>query len=314
MKIINFEEISNLNISPIMFYSWVEEMLAQKYTSILPPKISITQAENSFFNVMPCVLPCFDVMGVKMVTRYPIQTPSLSGQIMIHRQSTGNPLALMDGTYITALRTGAVASHSINTFAKNNFESIGILGCGVTARATLHIFSAMHENRKYNIRLLRYKDQAESFINRFKDHRNLSFSIHDNAEDVIKGSDVILSCVTYADSNFAKDFDYTLGCTVIPVHTRGFQNCDLFFDKVFADDHGHVKHFQHFDKFKSFAQTCDVLSGKATGRTTDDERILIYNIGIAIHDIFFAYKIFSMCEHLDCDVELSTTKLDKFWI
>ena len=29
--------------------------------------------------------------------------------------------------------------------------------------------------------------------------------------------------------------------TVIPVHTRGFQNCDLFFDKVFADDTDHVK-------------------------------------------------------------------------
>ena len=35
---------------------------------------------------------------------------------------------------------------------------------------------------------------------------------------------------------------------MVPVHTRGFSNCDLFFDKVFADDYGHVKHFKYFDK------------------------------------------------------------------
>ena len=314
MKIIRFEDIVNLNISPKLFYGWVEEMLTHKELSILPPKISMIQAEHSFCNVMPCVLPNLDAMGVKIVTRYPNHIPSLSSQIILYSQSTGDLLALMDGTFITALRTGAVAAHSIDIFAKKNFTTIGLIGLGNTARSTLHIFASMNRDKAYHLRLLRYKDQAESFIERFQGYKNLSFSIHNSTEDVIMNSDVIVSCVTYADKLFADDRCYTSGCTVVPVHTRGFQNCDLFFDKVFADDRGHVKHFQTFDKFKHFSETCDVLFGKSPGRITDEERILVYNIGISIHDIFFAYKIYSMFNHLPDSINLVTSQVDKFWV
>ena len=43
---------------------------------------------------------------------------------------------------------------------------------------------------------------------------------------------------------------YRKGCLVIPVHTRGFQNCDLCFDKVYADDTAHVCGFKYFNEFK----------------------------------------------------------------
>ena len=74
---------------------------------------------------------------------------------------------------------------------------------------------------------------------------------------------------------------------MVPIHTRGFQNCDLFFDKVFADDYGHVKHFQYFDRFRSFGEVSGVVTNKITGRDNNTQRILVYNIGIAIHDIYF---------------------------
>lgn len=314
MKIISFKNISDVNIPPEMFYEWAEEMLIQKNTSILPPKISLTQAPSSFFNIMPCALPNLDIMGVKVVMRYPKQEPSLTSQIILYRQSTGEPLALMDGTYITALRTGAVAAHSINIFAKKNFDTIGFIGLGNTARATLNVFANTFRDKTYNLKLLRYKNQAESFVNRFRENENLSFSIHENKEDVIANSDVVVSCITYADALLADDSCYMPGCTVIPVHTRGFQNCDLFFDRVFADDRGHVEHFQNFDKFKCFAETCDVATRKSPGRVSDEERILVYNIGIAIHDMFFAQKIYTLLSGLPDSVGLTDECLEKFWV
>jgi len=313
MKLIKFEDIANLKISPRHFYSWVEEMLIQKQTAILPPKISMKQADQSFCNVMPCVLPNEDVMGVKIVTRYPHRVPALSSQIILYKQSTGEPLALMDGTYITAQRTGCVAAHSVNTFAKSNFNSIGLIGLGNTARATVNVFASFDKDKEYKICLLRYKDHAESFQRRFLGYKNILFSIYDNAQDLIADNDVVISCVTYTDSLFAEDHCYRPGCTIIPVHTRGFQNCDLFFDKIFADDRDHVKGFQNFEQFKDFAETCDVLTGKHLGRDNDEERILVYNIGLAIHDVYFAQKIYMLLNKLPNTINLPDPA-EKFWV
>jgi len=313
MKVINFEDITNLKIPPEQFYHWVEYDLLKKHTTVLPAKISMKQAEQCFCNVMPCILPNEDIMGVKIVNRYPHNIPSLTSQIIIYKQSTGKPLALMDGTYITAMRTGAIAANSIVTFAKNNFKSIGFIGLGNTARSTMSIFADLHKDQEYQIKLFNYKNHAELFKERFKENKNLVFTVYDDVRDIIKNSDVTVSCVTYTDSLFAEDSCYMPGCTIIPVHTRGFQNCDLFFDKVFADDYNHVKDFKYFNQFKNFSETCDVISGQKSGRISDEERILVYNIGISIHDIYFAKKIYSFFEDKS-DVLNLTDHIEKYWV
>ena len=84
------------------------------------------------------------------------------------------------------------------------------------------------------------------------------------------------------------------GVLVVPIHTRGFQNCDLFFDKIFADDTAHVMNFKNFEKFKAFDEFANVLLNKVQGRENDKERILAYNIGLALHDVYFASKILDL--------------------
>ena len=73
-----------------------------------------------------------------------------------------------------------------------------------------------------------------------------------------------------------------------------FLRCHLFFDKIFADDTGHVKDFKNFAKIRYFAEVSAMVNGKAAGRENDRERILAYNIGISIHDINFAARIYQM--------------------
>ena len=75
--------------------------------------------------------------GVKVVTRYPSRIPSLDSTILLFDADTGEKLAFMDGNWITAMRTGAVAAHSINLLEKKNIKEIGIMGLGNTARAEL---------------------------------------------------------------------------------------------------------------------------------------------------------------------------------
>jgi ornithine cyclodeaminase/alanine dehydrogenase-like protein (mu-crystallin family) len=85
---------------------------------------------------------------------------------------------------------------------------------------------------------------------------------------------------------------YKNGVLVVPIHTRGFQNCDLFFDHVFADDTAHVSGFKYFNQFRKFNELSEVLLGKIPARQSNDERILAYNIGLGLHDIYFAHKIY----------------------
>ena len=103
---------------------------------------------------------------------------------------------------------------------------------------------------------------------------------------------------------------YREGCLVVPVHTRGFQNCDLFFDKVYADDTAHVCGFKYFSKFKQFGEIQDIIDGKIRGRVSDKERILSYNIGLGLHDIVYASKIYEILKDnaIEIKIEHETEK------
>ena len=253
--------------------------------------------------------------GVKVVNRYPDRKPSLDSKLLLLDMTSGDYLALMDANWITAMRTGAVATHSIKLFAKNGFKTLAVLGLGNTARATMICLAHAFTDREFKVKLLKYKGQEVLFSERFSQYENLHFEYVDDSKSLIKGSDVVISCVTYFADDISPDDCFDEGVLVVPVHTRGFTNCDLFFDKVYADDTGHVCHFKNFDKFKYFAEVCDVVNGNAVGRENDKERILAYNIGLAIHDINFATHIYQMVQDneglLDIDMH---DPVDKFWI
>lgn len=313
MKIIDFEVISKMNISPVDCYHWVSEMIEKKGEAILPPKISMKPFDGVFCNVMPSIVG--NAGGIKVVTRYPDRVPALESFLSLYDVETGEVLALMDATWITAMRTGAVAAHTIVHLAKSDFSTIGLVGLGNTTRAMLLVLAEVLKDKKLTINLLKYKGQELDFADRFSQYENLSFQMVDTPEELVTGSDVVVSGVTYAPKDFCRDECYKKGVLVVPIHTLGFTNCDLFFDKVFADDYGHVCHFRYFDRFKRFAEMTDVVTGKAPGRESDDERILAYNIGISVHDVYFANRIFSMLpQDIDLpDVQLHTPK-EKFWI
>ena len=313
MKIIDFDVISNMHISPVDCYQWVSDMIEKKGEAILPPKISLKPFDGVFCNVMPSIVG--EAGGIKVVTRYPERIPALESFLSLFDVQTGEVLALMDATWITAMRTGAVAAHAIIHLAKSDFSTLGIVGLGNTSRATMLVLAEVLKDKKLTVNLLKYKGQEVDFAERFSQYENLSFQMVETAEELVTGSDVVISGVTYAPTNFCSDECFKKGVLVVPIHTLGFTNCDLFFDKVFADDYGHVCNFKYFDKFKSFAEMTDVVCGKVPGRESDDERILAYNIGISVHDVYFANRIYSMIpEDMKLpEVQLNTPK-QKFWI
>ena len=317
MKLVTFEDIRNLRIPAETCMEWVSDSILRKGEMTLPAKISLKPREGSFMNTMPCFVP--DASGhlwggVKLVTRFPEKEPALDSKLILLDTESGEMVALMDADWITAIRTGAVAAHSVELFAQKGYTEISFLGLGNTARATMLMLASCIEDRTLNVRLKRYKNQAELFAERFKDFGNLSFSIVDDTVELSEGAQALVSCATYFDDDIAPDSAFGEGILVVPVHTRGFTNCDLFFDKVFADDYGHVHHFKNFAKFRSFAEVSDVVNGRKPGRERDDERILAYNIGLSIHDIAFAAHIWEMLDKASLSEIDMKQPASKFWV
>lgn len=315
MKIISQKQIKDLNISPSTCLEWVKESFSLKGTAQLPAKISLHPQGNDFFNTMPCLLPSpYNYYGVKVVHRIKGATPALGSDLLLYNSQTGELLAMLDADWITTMRTGAVATLAIQTFRKSNTKFYGFLGLGNTGRSTMLCLLDSEPDIMHHVTLLRYKDQAESFIKRFEKYSNVSFSICNNAKELVAESDVIVSCITEAEGLLCnEDSLYKEGCLVVPVHTRGFQNCDLFFDKVYADDTAHVCGFKYFSKFKQFGEIQDVISKKIKGRESDTERILSYNIGLGLHDIVYASKIYEVFKEKSNDIKI-LRETNKFWI
>ena len=315
MKIISQKQIRNLNVSPALCVEWVKESFSLKATAQLPAKISLHPQGNDFFNTMPCLLPApYNYYAVKVVHRVKGATPALGSDLLLYNSQNGELLAMVDADWITTMRTGAVATLAIQTFRKSDAKTYGFLGLGNTGRATMLCLLDSEPEVMHEVILMRYKDQAELFIERFKEYSNVSFTICDDVNELVAKSDVIVSCITEADGLLCEDNNlYKEGCLVVPVHTRGFQNCDLFFDKVYADDTAHVCGFKYFDKFKQFGEIQDVIDGKIKGRESDKERILSYNIGLGLHDIVYATKIYDVLKDDAPEVKIEH-ETEKFWI
>ena len=315
MKIISQQQIRQLAISPAQCVEWVRESFALKEQAQLPAKISLHPQGNDFFNTMPCLLPApHHRFGVKVVHRIKGATPTLGGDILLYDSLTGELLAMLDADWITTMRTGAVATLAIQTLRREGAEVYGLIGLGNTGRATMLCLLDAEPEVMHHVVLMRYKDQAERFIERFKDYANVTFSVCDDMKEMVTQADVIVSCITEAQGLLCEeDSLYKEGCLVVPVHTRGFQNCDLFFDKVYADDTAHVCGFRYFSQFRQFAELQDVIAGKRPGRESDRERILSYNIGLGLHDVVYASKIYDLLEDSSHDTPIDR-ETEKFWI
>ena len=317
VRIISHNDVVNAGISPALCLQWIEESFRMKYASSLPPKISLHPQGDDFFNTMPCLLPeQFGRFSMKEVHRIEGREPSLGSDILLYDSKTGNLLAIIDGDWITNMRTGAVAALSARMFKASNTNDYSFIGLGNTARATALCILEDNKDRDILFRVLKYKDQAEQFIERFKDYKNLTIEVVDDIDTIVNESHVLVSCITSASGLLCPhDELFQPGMLLIPVHTRGFQNCDLFFDKIFGDDTGHIQGFKYFSRFKKFDELSQVLLGNAPGRENDSERIICYNIGLGLHDAVFASHIYDyLSDNEDLQFFEQNKETSKIWM
>lgn len=327
MRIISEQLIRDLHIAPRTCVEWVRESFAMKPLAQLPAKSSVHPLEGEFINSMPCLLPAPEALpagtgkarrhyfGIKVVHRLNAAVPSLGGDMLLYDARTGELLALVDADWVTMMRTGAVTAVAAKALRKSSADCYGFIGLGNTARASLLCVLEQEPEKSFHVQLVRYKDQAERFMERFAGFRNVEFEIVDNVVDVAHDVDVFISCITRATEMLVPD-DTTFqpGATVIPVHSRGLQCCDTTFDRVFGDDTDHLRGFRYFSQFRGYNEIGEVLAGRDLGRTSDEQRILNYNCGLGLHDVVYASRIYEMLEAAMLPEVERIKETAKFWV
>ncbi|HOG45209.1 MAG TPA: hypothetical protein PLJ35_10440 [Anaerolineae bacterium] len=99
----------------------------------MPPKPGVHSQPDAFIHAMPAYIPALHAIGVKWVSGYPQNQarglPYISGLLILNDEETGLPLAVMDCSWITALRTGAATALAATYLAQSESETVDVLGC-----------------------------------------------------------------------------------------------------------------------------------------------------------------------------------------
>src|SRR5215467_12945883 len=113
----------------------------------MPAKIGIHPMPDAFIHAMPAVITAQKAAGMKWVGGYPENSrrglPYISGVLILNDFESGIPIAIMDCTWITAVRTGAATALAAKYLARPESETVGILGCGVQGRSNLEALQVL---------------------------------------------------------------------------------------------------------------------------------------------------------------------------
>ena len=160
----------------------------------VPPRTHIDRDENSLF-----IMPCFgeDYFSTKLVSVYPKnllkKRPVIYGTVVLNDGGSGKPLAAMDGSKLTAMRTAAVGSVGIKYLAPEDADSLGIIGLGI--QGFHQALFACWQRPVKKLRILdRSKSVMERFASRFKAfYRDIEVIPCKSAIELCRSSKIIIA-------------------------------------------------------------------------------------------------------------------------
>ncbi|PXX95403.1 hypothetical protein DF185_22045 [Marinifilum breve] len=159
----------------------------------------------NYNNITLLLMPCFtsQYFGTKLVSVNPqnqaIGKPSIYGNMILNDSETGEPLALLNGAALTAVRTGAVGATGMKYISKESSESVGIIGTGTQGFTQALFACTVRPIKKINVFDLDDKKLTE-FINKLqKKLPEIEFNGMNSSEELVKKSDIIV-CATSSEN------------------------------------------------------------------------------------------------------------------
>lgn len=226
-----------------------------------------------------------------------------SGVIILNDTQSNYPVAILEASLISGMRTAAVTVIGSRYFAKSGFTTVSCIGCGTIARmqllslleqfpsiTTIHLFDLNVQSANRLVRELR---------DRFS---QVAITITADAESAVRQGEVVVTCTVadqpYIPMEWIRKGAFISNISIMDLHKDVF----LLADKVVVDDWQQANREKktinqlvlegRFSQEQLYAELGEVVSGTKAGRENDDEIIVLNPMGMAVEDIASAYEIY----------------------
>ncbi len=259
----------------------------------MPPRIAaMVQERQGLLGVMPAYLPSAG-LACKLVTLFPQNTDRHTHQavIVVFDPENGTPLALMDGTYITATRTAAGSALATRLLAREDAEVLALLGTGVQAHSHAR---ALPRVRKFSeIRVAgRDRARAEALAQEIGPHARAVSSY----EEAIRNADVVAATTHSTDPIVRREWlspgvhvnsvglnpagrevdEQTVADALLVVESR---------DSALAPPPAGAPELAGVRPADVHAELGELVAGTKPGRSSQDEITLYKSVGVAVQDV-----------------------------
>jgi N-[(2S)-2-amino-2-carboxyethyl]-L-glutamate dehydrogenase len=251
-----------------------------------------------------------DVVGMKWIPSVPDNAarglPRGIGVVLLSDRETGLPIAVLDGTVVSAMRTGAIGGIAARALANPGSSIATLLGAGVQARTQLMALErtlALEEVRVHDV----VAGRAAEFCER---ERRAGFRLApvDDPAEACTGSAVVVAA-TMADAPFVPPEWLEPGSVFISISSLDptlelIAACDVWVTDVWEHETGH--HSRPFARAlaagvvarEQVVQLGDLLVGNVSGRTARDQRIFVSPVGVGIEDVAEAWRVVRRAQEL----------------
>ena len=239
----------------------------------LVPRMGAFAGETGILGAMPAYAPSSG-LGCKLVTLFPgnRDRPTHQAMIALFEPGTGTPVALMDGTYITAMRTAATAALATRLLSRPDARVLAILGTGVQSRS------------------------AQEMFPRAREFAEVRVAGRGDFEEAVRGADVVhattaspdpvvrfdwlspgahVSSVGYGAGGSELDPAIVERADVVVVEQR---------DSAFAPLPAGAPELEPRGR-DGVVELGEVIAGTAVGRSSDEEITLYKSVGVAVQDL-----------------------------
>lgn len=281
----------------------------------MPPKPGIHPREDAFIHAMPASIPRMGAAGIKWVSGYPendrYDLPYITGLLILNSPATGVPIAVMDCTWITEVRTAAATAVAARHLARADSRAVGIVGCGVQGRSNLRALSAIL--RLESVRAYDLDDEVLSnYVREMREELDLEVRPATSPREAVAEADIIVTATPILkhpqpviELSWLKE-----GCLGVPLDFDAYWKPEAMsgVDRFYVDDRVQFEYYREVGYFRQApavdGDLGEVVAGVQSGRASGGERMISMNLGVAVEDVAVAAEVFRRARQEGVGTEL----------
>jgi alanine dehydrogenase len=282
----------------------------------MPPKEYLFfEKYNGDLRIMPCYLHEKEEAGVKCVNVHPnnpIQKdlPTVMAMIELVDPQTGFPLAIMDGTWITNMRTGAAGGVAAKYLARDNAETVAIVGAGKQSYTQLMALNEVMDIQEAKV-YCRTCSSRENFAQSVSEKYGIDVKAVETPREAVENMDIVVTVTPVSDPVIKAEWiSPGTHINAMGADAPGKEELEtalVLKSSVFIDNWEQASHSGEINVPVSkgllleedLAGTLgDVITGKMPGRTYDDEITIFDSTGLAVQDITTAWTVYEKAKDL----------------